>query len=512
MKIFNTLSGQKEEFKPHGEVVTMYVCGVNPYADAHIGHAMSYLIFDVVRRYLEFRGYSVKHVENVTDIEDNIINYANRQGISVRELTEKFTIRYFEDMDALNILRPHFTPKATETIPEIIGTTHGLIDRGYAYEAKGSVYFRVTKMSDYGKLSHRTLDMMEAGARIEPGEEKEHPMDFVLWKAAKPGEPSWESPWGKGRPGWHIECSAMSVKFLGEQIDIHGGGQDLIFPHHENEIAQSECFTGKKPFVQYWMHNGLLQMGAEKMSKSLGNLITIRDALQKYSADGIRLFILNSHYRNPLTYSEEAIEAAMGGLRRLIEAKYKTRDRYADTNRSMLEAQGIKTDNVVSCNIYRERFISAMDDDFNTPQALATIFDLASEINRAYNLGHENKVANHKDTFIEFSKVLGLILPEPAKEQTGIVTNDGIDKDQLDIAKTRVEALHNLLNEIERVVKDSNKDIEMVRGKINLVLSVRDSFRKDKQYERADNIRIKLEEMGIILEDSVYGTVWKRKK
>src|SRR4030042_1479535 len=318
MKITDTLTGKKDEFKPIGKVVTMYVCGINPYADSHIGHGMSYIIFDVVRRYLEVRGYKVKHVENVTDVEDNIINHANRQGISVKELTEKYTQRYFEDMDALNILRPHHTPKATETIPEIINMTQGLIDKGFAYAVGGNVYFRVGKLSDYGKLSKRSLKQMIAGARVEAAEAKEDPVDFALWKAAKPGEPMWDSPWGKGRPGWHIECSAMSIKFLGEQIDIHGGGQDVVFPHHENEIAQSESYTGKKPFVQYWLHNGLLQMGAEKMSKSLGNLITIRDALKKYDADGLHVFILSSYYRSPLTYTGEAIDAAQAGAARLL--------------------------------------------------------------------------------------------------------------------------------------------------------------------------------------------------
>jgi len=453
MKIFSTLSGQKEEFKPHRDVVTMYVCGVNPYADAHIGHAMSYVTFDMVRRYLEFRGYKVKHVENVTDIEDNIINYANRQGISVRELTEKFTIRYFEDMDALNILRPHFTPKATETIPEIIGMTHGLMDKGYAYEAKGSVYFRVTKMPDYGKLSHRTLDMMAAGARIEPGEEKEHPMDFVLWKTSKPGEPSWDSPWGKGRPGWHIECSAMSMKYLGEQIDIHGGGQDVLFPHHENEIAQSECFTGKKPFVKYWMHNGLLQMGAEKMSKSLGNLITIRDALQKYSADGIRLFILSSYYRNPLTYSEEAIEAAERGAERLRQAAHS----------ECGSGEKISFEPPFLLN-----FTNHMDDDFNTPQAIAVLFELARAINRFRDAGR--CVTLGQQLLLELAGVLGLTLKEPEKAVVG----DEPVIDQLIVERKKA--------------------------------------RDAKQFQLADDIRNKLTEMGVVLEDTPQGTVWKRKK
>ncbi|MGA7845407.1 MAG: cysteine--tRNA ligase, partial [Dehalococcoidales bacterium] len=297
MKIYNTLSRQKEEFQPQGEVVTIYSCGVTPYAESHLGHAMNAVIFDTVRRYLIFRGYKVKFVQNITDVEDKIIDRANKLGIPPRELAEKFAGRYFEDMAALNVMKPDITPYATEEIPKMLEVIKGLVDNGHAYAVNGSVYFRVRSMPDYGKLSHRTLDSMQAGARIEPGEDKEHPMDFALWKAAKPGEPFWDSPWGKGRPGWHIECSAMSLKYLGETIDIHCGGQDLIFPHHENEIAQSECFTGKKPFARIWMHNGLFQLGDEKMSKSVGNIVGIKQILEKHSADGFRMFVLSSHYR-----------------------------------------------------------------------------------------------------------------------------------------------------------------------------------------------------------------------
>ena len=453
MKIYSTLSRQKEEFQPQGDIVTMYVCGVNPYADAHIGHAMSYVTFDVVRRYLEYRGYKVKHVENVTDIEDNIINHANKLGISVKELTTKYTIRYLEDMDALNILRPHVLPLATEEIPKIIEITQGLIDKGFAYAVGGDVYFRVRNMADYGKLSHRTLDSMQAGARIETGEQKEHPMDFALWKAAKPGEPSWDSPWGKGRPGWHIECSAMSVRYLGEQIDIHGGGQDLIFPHHENEIAQSECFTGKKPFVKYWMHNGLLQMGAEKMSKSLGNLITIRQALEKYSADGLRLFILSSYYRNPLTYSVEAMDAAEKGAERLRQAVSNT---------------GKAGGEQVGATPFKQRFIEAMDDDFGTPAAIASLFDLAREINRAGETGADASEARH--ALKELAGVLGLTLKE-----------------------------------VEKPFTDAAPFIE-------LLIKTRKKLRDAKQFKLADEIRNTLIEMGVILEDTAQGTVWKRKK
>jgi len=306
MKVYNTLSGQKEEFLPAGDEVKMYVCGVTPYDDCHIGHAMSYIIFDVIRRYLQFSGYKVKYVQNITDIDDKIIDRAAKLGVSTHELAEKFANSFFEDMDALNIGRVDIQPKATEEIPKIIEVIQGLVDKGYAYPAQGSVYFRVRNVPDYGKLSHRNLESMMTGECAVGSEDKESPMDFVLWKAAKPGEPSWESPWGNGRPGWHIECSAMSLKYLGDTLDIHGGGQDLVFPHHENEIAQSESFTGVKPFVKYWLHNGLVQLGENKMSKSLGNLITIKEAMEKYSADALRIFVLSSHYRSPLTYSEEA--------------------------------------------------------------------------------------------------------------------------------------------------------------------------------------------------------------
>ncbi len=483
MKVTDTVSGKKEEFKPIGDEVKMYVCGINPYADAHIGHGMSYIIFDVVRRYLEYRGYKVKHVENVTDVEDNIINHANRQGITVRELTEKFTLRYFEDMDALNILRPHHTPKATETIPEIINMTQGLVEKGYAYAVEGNVYFRVGKLADYGKLSKRSLKQMKAGARVEVGEAKEDPMDFVLWKAAKPDEPSWDSPWGKGRPGWHIECSAMSVKYLGEQIDIHGGGQDLVFPHHENEIAQSESYTGKKPFVKYWMHNGLLQMDAEKMSKSLGNLITIRDALKKYTADGMRVFILSSYYRSPLTYTDEAIEAAQAGAERL--ARVANRESHGGGGKELDEKP------------YRQRFLDAMDDDFNTPQALAALFDLARDINRAEEEGVD--VVKGRETLKELGGILGL-------------TFKGKKEPPVDVKLLRQLAL----SVSEKMVKINFKEIskgppEDTDAIMKFLISLRKELREAKNFQLADEIRNSLSEIGIALEDKPQGTTWKRK-
>jgi cysteinyl-tRNA synthetase len=457
MQVFNSLSGKKEEFQPRGDVVTMYVCGINPYDDAHIGHALSYIFFDVVRRYLEYRGYKVKHVQNITDIEDNIIATANLRGMTVRELTQKYVERYDEDMAALNVRPAHIYPRAMGEIDKMIEIVQGLIEKGFAYAVDGNVYFRVRSMPDYGKLSHRTLDSMMAGARVEAGEEKEHPMDFILWKESKPGEPSWDSPWGQGRPGWHIECSAMSIKYLGEQIDIHGGGQDVVFPHHENEIAQSESFTGKKPFVKYWLHNGLLQMGEEKMSRSVGNLITIREALQKYSSDAIHIFVLSSYYRSPLTYTGEALEAAERGTDRLRQAV--SRD----------DSGGKPTGEMVA-ESYKEQFIAAMDDDFNTPQALAVLFDLAHDINRAGEAGYG--VNDTQKMLKELGGVLGLTFKKP---------------------------------------EEAPLDAEL-QEQINKLIKDRTAARKRKNWQLADEIRNRLGELGIALEDTPAGTVWKRKR
>ncbi len=454
MKVYNTLSGQKEEFLPQGDEVKMYVCGINPYDDAHIGHARSYIFFDIVRRYLEFRGYRVKHIQNITDILDQIIARAKLLGVSVPELTQKYVERYDEDMKALNVLPAHYYPRAMSEIDKMIEIIQGLVSKGFAYAVGGNVYFRVSSVPDYGKLSHRSLEQMMAGARIEPGEDKEHPMDFALWKAAKPGEPSWESPWGRGRPGWHIECSAMSIKYLGEQIDIHGGGQDVLFPHHENEIVQSESFTGKKPFVKYWLHNGLVLVGEEKGSRSLGNLIKIREALKKYSSDAIRIFSLNSYYRSPLTYTGEALEAAESGAERLRQV-------------AQSEAIGGK-DAQIDVESYRNKFIEAMDDDFNTAQALATLFDLARDINRASDEGFN--VEQAKQALSELSSLLGLTLKPPEKP--------ALDADPF----------------------------------IELLISTRQRLRAARQFRLADEIRTRLDELGIALEDTQNGTVWKRKR
>ena len=453
MKLYNTLSGQVEKFVPaNGNQVKMYVCGVTPYSSTHVGHALSYVVFDTLRRYLEHKGYEVRHVQNFTDIDDKIIQRAQETGVAEDALVEEFIGDYFHTMDALNIRRAAEYPRATREIPRIIDAIAGLIDRGHAYPAAGDVYFRVTSKDDYGKLSHRTLDSMIAGARIQVDENKEHPMDFVLWKGAKPGEPSWESPWGPGRPGWHIECTAMSLEYLGEQLDIHGGGQDLVFPHHENEIAQSECYTGARPFSRYWMHNGLLQLGADKMSKSLGNLVPVVEALENYSADAMRLYFLSSHYRSPLAYSDAGAAAVERSLERV---------RHALT-------PGNGSGPQVDAATHTARFTAAMDDDLNTPQAVAALFDLARDINRGRDAG--NRIDDGQAALRELGGVLGLTFAERASTDADLAAAPFID----------------------------------------LLVSVRSELRAARQFELADRIRDGLAAQGVALEDGPQGTQWQR--
>jgi len=491
MKVFDTLSGQKTEFKPEGKTVNMYICGVTVYDECHIGHAMSYVIFDAIRRYLEFRGYKVKHVQNFTDIDDKIINRANQLGISSTELAEKYINEYFEDMDALNIKRAHVYPRATEEVPKIIEVIQGLIDKGFAYDSGGSVYFRVKNFPGYGKLSRQELDDMMSRGSAEEGD-KEFPLDFALWKAAKSGEPFWSSPWGQGRPGWHIECSAMALKYLGKTLDIHGGGQDLIFPHHENEITQSESFTGAAPFVRHWLHNGLLQLGENKMSKSLGNLITVKQALERYSSDAIRLFILSSHYRSPLTYSEDALKAAESGMERLRQA--------ADG--------GNAGGGVLDAEPYKSRFTGSMDDDFNTAQALAALFELAREINR----GREEKcdVTAAQDTLRELTGVLGFTLEGPKKpmlESGPFITL----LNQLSHEFKRAPR-HEATVKIESLLAGATRSAEPPDAEklIQLLVKSREELRQAKQWQLADMVRQRLTGLGISLEDTPKGTIWKR--
>ena len=452
MKIFNTLTGGKEEFQPaNPQTVHMYVCGVTPYASAHVGHALSYVVFDVVRRYLEYRGYKVKHVQNFTDIDDRLIERGTRLGVSPMELAERYIAEFHEEMDALNVQRADLYPRATQELPMIVEVIEGLVRDGYAYASDGDVYFRVKKDEEYGKLSHRTLDGMMAGTRVQHGERKEFSMDFALWKGAKEGEPEWPSPWGPGRPGWHIECSAMALRHLDGTVDIHGGGQDLVFPHHENEIAQSEAFTGHRPFARVWMHNGLLMRGEEKMSKSLGNLFTVKEALSEHPPDALRLFFLSSHYRSPLTVTDDALDAADRGAERL---------RNAAATVSGHDGAEVEADE------FRNRFLESMDDDFNTPQAIAALFDLAREINRGSAEGLKTDGATA--TLKEFAGVLGITLQEP---DTGASADVG--------------------------------------PFIELLLHTRAELREAKQYALADGIRDRLSIMGVSLEDGPEGTRWK---
>lgn len=460
LRVYSTLSRKKEEFVTlEPGKVRMYVCGVTVYNKAHVGHAMFALVFDMIHRYLVYRGYQVRHVMNFTDVDDKIIIRANQIGIDPFTLSEGYIHEFQKNLSDLNILPPTVAPRATQEIDQIITMIKGLIDHGFAYSMDGDVYFRVEKDPEYGKLSGRKLDDMQAGARIEIDHRKEHPMDFALWKAARPGEPFWDSPWGQGRPGWHIECSAMNLHYLGEQIDIHGGGNDLIFPHHENEIAQTESFTGK-PFARYWIHNGMLQFGGEKMSKSVGNLITIEDFLSRHSADALRLMILNSGYRGPLTFTEEVIGQSERGLERMHSA----------LRPELPGAKGAPSLGVLDQQVQatREEFIESMDDDFNSAGALAALFDLVREINQARADGATGAELKPAQDFLrDLTGVLGLTM------------NEAITGDQT------------------------------AKPFIDLLVELRLELRKQKQYALGDMVREKLAKLGVILSDSKEGTTWR---
>ena len=489
MKLYNTLTRDVQDFAPaDGNTVKMYVCGVTPYSSTHVGHALSYVAFDTLRRYLEFLGFDVRHVQNFTDVDDKIINRAQEQGIEPDELAEEFIDDFYRTMDALNIQRAHVYPRATQEIGPIIETIQTLIDNGSAYPGGGDVFFRVTKKDDYGKLSHRTLDGMQAGARIEVDENKEHPMDFVLWKGARAGEPSWESPWGPGRPGWHIECTAMSMTYLGATLDIHGGGQDLIFPHHENEIAQSEASTGQTPFSRYWVHNGLLQLGADKMSKSLGNLVSVEEALENYSPDAIRLYFLSSHYRSPLSYTDEGCDAM---------------ERSADRLRNVLREEPNSNGDGMDPTPFRDQFIAGMDDDLNTPRALAAMFDLSREMNRQRDEGHS--ITDAQECLRHLGSLLGLTFEEreaPLNVDVGSYNAlvSGI-RDQ--VTGTDQKELVDLISSADAA------GVETVSAEnIDLLISLRAECRNYKQYALADEIRGWLDSQGVSVEDSAAGSVW----
>jgi len=461
LRVYNTLTREKSEFIPINKgKVRMYVCGPTVYDSAHVGHAMSAIVFDVVRRYLKYRGYDVHYVMNFTDVDDKIIDRANRLGVEPIELAEKYIEEYKQNLDDLNVLTPTEHPRATNEIDTIIEMVKRLIEEDAAYEVDGDVYFRVEEAENYGKLSGRKLEEMNAGSRIRVDERKKNPMDFAVWKAAKEGEPAWDSPWGPGRPGWHIECSAMNLEHLGEQIDIHGGGNDLIFPHHENEIAQTEAITGK-PFARYWMHNGMLQLKGEKMSKSTGNLIPINEFLEDHSGDVLRLMVISSHYRSPITFNNEVIEANERALDRLLSAKKPAMAGPQGAPKEILE----KLDKQIEKT--RQGFIESMDEDFNTAGALGNIFDLVRMINQARSEGATNKeLEPASEIFKELTGVLGLELKPPKKASSS-----------------------------------ANAFIE-------LLLDLRQELRKRKEYQLSDNIRDDLAELGVVIEDTPEGSNW----
>ena len=491
LRIYNTLTSAKEEFIPlHPGKVSMYVCGVTVYDNCHIGHARANVAFDVVYRYLQHAGYEVTYVRNYTDIDDKIINRANRDGVPYNVISERYIKAFDEDMALLNLALPTHQPKATEYIAEIIALVEKLIACGAAYPADGDVYFAVEKYSDYLKLSKRNLEEMQAGARVDVDERKRHPMDFALWKAAKPGEPFWSAPWGNGRPGWHIECSAMSMKLLGDTFDIHGGGKDLVFPHHENEIAQSEAASGK-PFVRYWMHNGFVNINSEKMSKSLGNFFTIREILERYDSEVLRFFLLCAHYRSPIDFSDQNLADAEAGLERIYSALAAMEEllaKYAAAAPAGGSPPGNETAAELADKLSKLhlRFCTAMDDDFNTALAIAHIFDLVRSLNRVLadkNAANEAVLLLFKQIKAEIAgiaAVLGVLDSAPADFQARLKSR-------------KTSALQIAVDEIERLVAE------------------RTAARKGKDFKRSDEIRDQLLATGIELLDSPSGTEWRIK-
>ncbi len=473
IRIFNTLSQKKEDFVPSdGRTVRMYVCGPTVYSSAHIGHGRAAITFDVIQRFLKRVGYKVDYARNFTDIDDKIINKSKETGIPPEEVARIYTEEYKTDMASLGIETPTYEPKVTEHISEIIELIKTIIDKNYAYQSDGDVFFSIKKFRGYGKLSRRSPDEMLAGIRIDINERKDNPLDFALWKGAKPGEPWWKSPWGKGRPGWHIECSAMSMRYLGNGFDIHGGGKDLIFPHHENEIAQSEAATGGE-FVKYWVHNGLIQINREKMSKSLGNIISIKDALSRWSREAIRMFFLSHHYRNPADFSEKAMDESEIALERLYATLKRADDLRKEVKKDDKELRTI-------LELFKTKWIEAMSDDFNTADALGNLFDLIRAVNRSIDSsGWTGALGAALEEIRRFGVVLGILELAP---------DDYLKRERL-----------------------SKKSLEITEDEIQHLIEERTAARKEKNWKRADEIRVYLDSRGITLEDTPKGTIWKVK-
>ena len=464
MKIYNSLTRKKEEFVPlEPGKVSMYVCGPTVYNYFHIGNGRTFIVFDTIRRYMEYRGYEVNFVQNFTDIDDKMINKANEENTTVKEIGDKYICEYYKDADGLNIKRATTNPRATEYISEIIDFVSGLIEKGYAYEVNGDVYFRTKKFEGYGQLIGQNLDDLQAGARINVDERKEDPMDFAIWKAQKPGEPAWECPWGLGRPGWHIECSCMAKNLLGDTIDIHAGGMDLAFPHHENEIAQSEALTGKK-FANYWMHAAFLNVNNQKMSKSLNNFLTARDALKEYDADVIRFLMLSGHYRIQLNFSNELLESAKASIERLYNAIGNLENLISEVKNEKMTEEEIKY--LESLDTYRQRYIEKMDDDFNTADAISVLFDLIRDTNSNIGINSSKELC---EKALELIRELGLPL--------GILQ------------------------------KTTKGDLE---AEIEALIAERQQARKDRNFALADKIRDDLKAKGIELLDTPQGVRWKK--
>ncbi len=462
MKLYNSMSGKKEEFKTiHEGVVNMYVCGPTVYNFFHIGNARPFMMFDVLRRYFEYKGYQVNYVQNFTDVDDKIINRAHEEHRSSEEISETYIKEYFKDADTLGIHRATHHPKVTENIENIIEYVKVLVDKGYAYVVgSGDVYFNTHSFDGYGKLSGQSIEDLESGARVEVNTDKRHPTDFALWKSKKEGEPSWPSPWGEGRPGWHIECSVMSTRYLGQTLDIHAGGHDLIFPHHENEIAQSEAYSGKT-FANYWIHNGYINIDNEKMSKSKGNFFTVREILEEYDPEVIRFFMVSAHYRSPVNFSRDLIQAAKNGLERLYTAKYNLEFWMEKSRREAMDKE--EKESLEKMMTYKTRFIEAMDDDFNTADAVGAIFELVRLIN----------------------------------------TRTGEDT-----SKTLLRSSHDLLMELTSVLGILVKEKDLLDTEIDALIQERELARENKDYARADQIRDDLLARGIRLEDTPQGVKW----
>ncbi|MFH0924674.1 MAG: cysteine--tRNA ligase [bacterium] len=483
LKFYNTLTKKKEEFVPQTPgKVGMYVCGVTVYDYCHLGHARGAVIFDVIYNYLNYKGYEIIYVRNFTDIDDKIINRAKERCCSTDELASTFIDEYYHDMGRLGVKKADIEPKATEHISEIIKIVVSLVEKGMAYAVNGDVFFRINKFLSYGKLSGRKLDEMLAGARVEVDSRKENPLDFVLWKGAKKGEPSWDSPWGLGRPGWHIECSAMSMKYLGESFDIHGGGKDLIFPHHENEIAQSEGFSGKKPFARYWLHNGFVTINKEKMSKSLGNFFTIKEILDKYEPEAVRLFLLSTHYRNPIDFSDQQLKDSTKALHKFynclrnadrILGRCQGNEQQLTSNEQRLTSDGLDS--------YIRRFAEAMNDDINTPVAIALLFDIVKEINLQVD-----KIQREECSKTALEKTVNAL--EELGEVLGLGFKNRRERDVL--LKKKLKEKGSSPEDVERLVADRYK------------------ARKNKDWTLADTLRNQLVDIGIQLDDYPDGTVW----